>query len=442
MESARDEETAGPEPLLSGTSWRRRAALWGGAVAVALAAILFAKASDLAFSLFRRLLAHSPYWALVATPAVFAALAWATGRGLQATRGSGIPQVIAALQMPRAWGASHLSLRVAAAKMALTVGGLLGGASIGREGPTVHVGAAIMRAFGARFGFAGTRQSARFLLAGGAAGIAAAFNTPLAGVVFAIEELSGAFEHRFSGTLLTAVIVGGVVSLAVLGNYTYFGSMSAALPFGRGWLAVGACGLACGLAGGTFSRLLLAASDGRNRWGRWRARHPVALAAACGLLLAALGTWVGAGAFGTGYEQARSLLQGEGHVGAAFGAMKFAANLASYAAGIPGGLFSPALAVGAGLGHNISALLPGVDPAAVVLLGMCGYLAGVTQAPLTSAVITMEMTDNNGMLLPILATVLLARGASTLVCRHPVYKALAMRLLGEDGHGHATEPTR
>ncbi|MGN6111421.1 MAG: chloride channel protein [Luteimonas sp.] len=415
--------------LLSGAGWKRRAALWGGAVAVALAAILFAKASDLAFSLFRRLLAISPYWAFAATPVVFATLAWATGRGLQATRGSGIPQVIAALQTPRDWANRHLSMRVAAAKMALTVGGLLGGASIGREGPTVHVGAAIMRAVGARFGFAGDRQSARFLLAGGAAGIAAAFNTPLAGVVFAIEELSGAFEHRFSGTLLTAVIVGGIVSLAVLGNYTYFGSMSGSLPLGRGWLAVLACGTLCGLAGGLFSRLLLAAGSSGHRWAHWRQRHPVVVAAACGLLLAVMGTWVSAGAFGTGYEQARTLLQGEGHVGPAFGALKFAANLVSYAAGIPGGLFSPALAVGAGLGDNLSALLPGVEPTAVVLLGMCGYLAGVTQAPLTSAVITMEMTDNNGMLLPILATVLLARGASALVCRQPVYKALAMRLL-------------
>ena len=76
------------------------------------------------------------------------------------------------------------------------------------------------------------------LVAGGAAGIAAAFNTPLAGIVFAIEELSGRFEHRFSGTLLTAVIVGGVVSLGLLGNYTYFGHVSARLPLGQGWLAI------------------------------------------------------------------------------------------------------------------------------------------------------------------------------------------------------------
>ncbi|MGN6512100.1 MAG: chloride channel protein, partial [Lysobacteraceae bacterium] len=367
-------------------------------------------------------------------PAMFALLAWGTTRGLETTRGSGIPQVIAALQQPEDWRGRNLSLKVALAKLLLTVSGLLGGASIGREGPTVHVGAALMHAIGRRFGFRDPRQGALFLLAGGAAGIAAAFNTPLAGVVFAIEELSGTFEHRFSGTLLTAVIVGGVVSLGLLGNYTYFGSVATALPLGRGWLAVLACGLLCGLAGGVFSRLLLVATDARTRWlGAWRARHPVLLAAGCGVALAVLGLAFGDGAFGTGYAQARGLLQGHATVGHEFGVVKFAANLVSYLAGIPGGLFSPALAVGAGLGHNLAPLLPGVAPTAVVLLGMCAYLTGVTQAPLTSAVISMELTDNSEMLLPILATVLIARGASSLVCQQPVYKALAQRLLPAAG---------
>lgn len=416
--------------LLSGADWKRRAALWGAGVAVALAAIAFAKASDEAQAAFRWLLAQSPWYALVATPTMFALLAWSTTRGLETTRGSGIPQVIAALQLPEDWRERNLSLKVALAKMLLTVSGLLGGASIGREGPTVHVGAALMHAIGRRLGFRDPRQGALFLLAGGAAGIAAAFNTPLAGVVFAIEELSGTFEHHFSGTLLTAVIVGGVVSLGLLGNYTYFGNVATALPLGRGWLAVLACGLVCGLAGGLFSRLLLLLTDPRTRWlGAWRARHPVLLAAGCGVVLAALGLAFGNGAFGTGYAQARGLLQGHATVGHEFGAVKFAANLVSYLAGIPGGLFSPALAVGAGLGHNLAPLLPGVAPTAVVLLGMCAYLTGVTQAPLTSAVISMELTDNSTLLLPILATVLIARGASSLVCHQPVYKALALRLL-------------
>ena len=420
--------------LLSGESWKRRAALWGGGVAVALAAIAFAKASDAASQGFRWVLAQSPWWALLVTPGMFALLAWTTTRGLETTRGSGIPQVIAALQLPEDWRRRNLSLKVAVSKLLLTVFGLLGGASIGREGPSVHVGAGLMHWIGQRFGFRDPRQGSLFLLAGGAAGIAAAFNAPLAGVVFAIEELSGTFEHHFSGTLLTAVIVGGVVSLGLLGNYSYFGHVATALPLGQGWLAVLLCGAVCGLAGGCFSRLLLVMTDGRARWlGPMRMRHPVLLAAGCGLALAALGLAFGDGIFGTGYAQARALLQGHAVVGQEFGIAKFAANLVSYLAGIPGGLFSPALAVGAGLGHNIAPLLPDVAPTAVVLLGMCAYLTGVTQAPLTSAVISMELTDNSDMLLPILATVLIARGASSLVCHMPVYKALGLRLLPADG---------
>src|SRR6476620_1173203 len=107
-----------------------------------------------------------------------------------------------------------------------------------------------MHSLGGRSRFSDPEQGARFLLAGGAAGIAAAFNTPLAGVVFAIEELSGTFEHRFSGTLLTAVLVGGIVSLGLMGSYAYFGHVSTSRPLGWGWLAVVVCGAVCGLAGG------------------------------------------------------------------------------------------------------------------------------------------------------------------------------------------------
>ncbi|WMJ71482.1 chloride channel protein [Stenotrophomonas sp. 24(2023)] len=417
--------------LGSREQWLERIALWGGAIAVALAAIVFAKAADAAFAVFTRIHQASSWWPVLLTPAVFALLAWLTQGLLRPTRGSGIPQVIAALDTPdRAFRAQNLALPVSAGKLGLTVLALLGGASVGREGPTVHVGASLMYVIGRALGFRDPRQATHFLLAGGAAGIAAAFNTPLAGVVFAIEELSGRFEHRFSGTLLTAVIVAGVVSLGLLGNYTYFGRVGASLPLGMGWLAVLLCGVAGGLGGGLFSRLVLAAADGRPRWlGQARARHPVLFAAGCGLVLALLGVVFGLGAFGTGYEQARLLVQGQGGVGDGFGLMKFAANLVSYVAGIPGGLFSPALAVGAGLGHNLAALLPGVDPAAVVVLGMCAYLTGVTQAPLTSAVISLELTDTGDLLLPILAAVLLARVASSWVCHVPIYRALAGRLV-------------
>ncbi len=147
-----------------------------------------------------------------------------------------------------------LSLRLTFGKILLTLFGLACGASIGREGPTVQVGAAIML-FTARAGGMGLERG--LILAGSAAGIAAAFNTPLAGVVFAIEEMSKAFEQRASGLVLIAVIFAGLASIGIIGNYTYFGTTSAVLHSWQDWVAVLICGVAGGLGGGAFAKVVV-----------------------------------------------------------------------------------------------------------------------------------------------------------------------------------------
>jgi len=419
---------------LSPTQWRRRVLFWSGAIVVGLSAVLFAKAADGAFDLFRMMASHGRWVPFVVTPAMFALLSWLTQGALRATRGSGIPQAMAALKVEDAgFRLRLLSLKVAAGKMALTLAALVGGASVGREGPTVHVGAGLLYSIGRRFGFDDPTAAGRFILAGSAAGLAAAFNTPLAGVVFAIEEMAGAFEHRMSGTLLTAVIVAGVVSLGLVGNYAYFGTIVAALPLGRAWLAVLLTGIAGGVAGGIFARLIIPSATGlRGGLGRLRARSPVIFAAVCGLALVLLSLLSADGLYGTGYAQARDILDGHPTTGPLFGGLKFLGNLASSLAGIPGGIFSPALAVGAGLGENIAQLFPGSDLSAVVLLGMAAYLSGVTQAPLTAVVISLELTANHQMAVPLMAACLLARAVSALFCPVPVYKALAQNLV--DAH--------
>ncbi|HEY4146730.1 chloride channel protein [Pinirhizobacter sp.] len=417
--------------FLSFSHWRRRILFWTGAVVVGLSAVFFAKAADYAFALFGRVASHGWWVPLLITPTIFALLCWLTQGALKATRGSGIPQAMAALKIEdEAFRARLLSLKVSIGKMALTLAALLGGASVGREGPTVHVGAGLLYSMGRRFGFDDPTAAGRFILAGSAAGLAAAFNTPLAGVVFAIEEMSGTFEHRMSGTLLTAVIVAGVVSLGVVGNYAYFGDITAALPLGNAWIAVALTGVTGGLAGGIFARLIIPSTFGfRGAMERLRARQPIVFAAACGVALVLLSLLSANGLYGTGYVQARDILQGHGDTGPLFGVLKFLGNIASSWAGIPGGIFSPALAVGAGLGNNIAQLIPGADSSAVVLLGMAAYLAGVTQAPLTAAVISLELTSNRQMALPIMAACLLARAVSGIFCRVPVYKALANNLI-------------
>ena len=122
----------------------------------------------------------------------------------------------------------------------------------------MQIGASIMFALG-RFS---PRRQPGLILAGAAAGVAAAFNTPLAGIVFGIEEMSRAFETRTSSLIIGAVIAAGLTSLALMGNYTYFGTSAMSLRNGIDWLAIPLCGVVGGLAGGLFSRILIAVAQG------------------------------------------------------------------------------------------------------------------------------------------------------------------------------------
>jgi H+/Cl- antiporter ClcA len=321
-------------------------------------------------------------------------------------------------------------MRIAIGKLILTVAALLSGASIGREGPTVQIGASIMHSLRRFTRFSVADIDRGLILAGGAAGVAAAFNTPLAGIVFAIEELSRSFEERTSGTIYTAVIIAGVTSVALVGNYTYFGTTQAALSEPRMWLMVPVCGLVGGIAGGAFSRCMLALRRPLpGSLGLFKNRAPVRFALLCGVLVALIG-WASSGAtFGTGYGEARAIVQQGVIPTNSFAFMKALATLASYVTGIPGGIFAPSLAVGAGLGGSLSLYLPYAPGGAIVLLTMAAYFSGVVQAPLTVLVIVSEMTGNRDLTLPLMAATLLGRGASALVCRESLYRALAVQFL-------------
>lgn len=409
----------------------RRLVFWLGSVVVALVAIAFAQAADVAAHLFQRIQEPHPWIAFLICPAGITLAYILARRIFPGSQGSGIPQVIAAQHMTdRAEIGRLLSLRIAAGKIILTLLGLASGASIGREGPTVQVGAAIMHALGNLLHLPRMELERALVLAGGAAGIAAAFNTPIAGVVFAIEELSHAFESRTSGTVLTGVILAGITTVALMGNYTYFGQASADLQFGVGWVAVLLCSTVGGFAGGLFSATLLSITRGLpGRAGGLIGRYPVAFAAVCGLLIAIFGVASGGQTYGTGYEQARGLVEGTATLPPSYVLLKFAASTVSYVSGIPGGIFAPALSVGAGLGSVLSGWLPSAPVGAVVLLAMVAYFSGVVQAPITATVIVMEMTNDQRITVPLLATSFLAFGVSRLICRRPLYGALARRLL-------------
>ncbi len=424
---------------LAPQEWRRRLVFWGGALLTGAVAVLFAQAGNYAMLLFKDVRLAHPWIPYVATPLGLAAAAWLTLHVFVGAEGSGIPQTIAALsvQTDEARG-RLLSLKIAVGKMLLCVLALATGASIGREGPSVQVGASIMHFLRRAARFSAAEMDRGLILAGGAAGVAAAFNTPLAGVVFAIEELSRSFEERTSGTILTAVIVAGVTSLALLGNYTYFGVTNARMSDPAMWLAVPLCGLAGGLMGGFFSwatqKLSLSLPAPLERF---RRRRPVAFAAACGALLAMIGWLSASTTYGTGYDEAKALVQYDALPHAGFAVYKLLATLVSYISGIPGGIFAPSLAVGAGIGAQLHVWWPVAPAGAMVLMAMAAYFAGVVQAPLTALVIVTEMTGNRALTLPLMAVVLIGRAASALVCRRSLYHTLAKVFIARaDPAGH------
>jgi H+/Cl- antiporter ClcA len=407
--------------------WQRRLIFTGGALVVGLAAVGLARAADMAMHDFQQVVRHVPYIALALTPLGFGLIAWLTDRYFPNTGGSGIPQAIAARALKTPEERKRLvSLRAAIGKILMTLLGLLVGGSIGREGPTVQVGASLMFEIGRLT----PKRQPGLILAGAAAGVAAAFNTPLAGIVFAIEEISRSFEARTSGLIIGAVILGGMTSLALLGDYTYFGSTAAMLGSFSDWLCVPVCGVLGGIFGGCFGRILIEVPRHvPGGMGNWMKSHPVLFAVACGLAVAICGYLSGDTIWGTGYAQARGLVHGVNHLGWQFTPLKFLATVLSSVSGIPGGIFSPSLSVGAGFGADVARFFPSAPMGAIVLIGMVSYFAGVVQAPITSFVIVSEMVDNHQMLVPLMAAALIANASSKLVCREGVYHALARQYI-------------
>lgn len=390
------------------------------------------------------------WWApLLWTPASTAAIVWLTLRFAPGAAGSGIPQVMAALEpaVDEPSRSIFVSLKLSIIKMALAAWGLLAGLSLGREGPSVQIAAGVMHHSRQWIPKRAHISEHSLLIAGGAAGIAAAFNTPLGGVMFAIEELARKPEQRNNSLILVAIILAGMVSVSFNGNSSYFGvirigQLSSAL-FWPATLVV----ICCGIAGGLFSRLMIASLSGTSPdwFSKLRRRAPVIFAAACGLGIAVLGVTSHGETYGSGYAHTRAMLESNGESFSLYVLFKFVATWLTTWSGVPGGIFAPALAIGGALGNDVAQLTSYPYTAALIAMGMAGFLAAVTQAPMTAFIIVMEMVDGHALVLSLMTSAMVSSAIARLIST-PLYPSLAdlqlLRLPPRDTPPQPTQPTK
>jgi H+/Cl- antiporter ClcA len=408
--------------------WRGRALFIAFAALSGLTVVAFTWLTEHALALFF-LVQGGLWWVpLIWTPLSAAAIVYLTRRYAPGAAGSGIPQVMAA-QDPSVTIAERglfVSLRLALAKMVLTAWGLLGGLSLGREGPSVQIAAGVMHSVRRWLPDRAQINDHSLLVAGGAAGLAAAFNTPLGGIMFAIEELTRKPEHRNHALTIAAIVLAGLMGVSAYGNGSYFGVIRVE-DFGWNALLPGILvSLSCGMLGGLFARLLVVSLAGHSMdwFSSQRRQRPVMFAAACGLSIAIIGVVVSGATFGSGYAHSKALLENSADTGPFYVLLKFVATWLTAWSGVPGGIFAPSLAIGGAVGGDVAQWTSYANPPTLIALGMAAFLAAVTQAPLTAFIIVMEMVDGHALVLSLMASALLASAISRLISA-PLYVALA-----------------
>lgn len=384
---------------------------------------------------------HALIWIL---PPVTFILGWALVRFLAPDAGgSGIPQVLAANSLTgdkyRSTVNRLLSLKGAGIKVASSLVCLVGGGAIGREGPTVQISAAIFQFF-RRFSrrIYPAHDARPWIVAGAAAGLASAFNTPLGGLVFAVEELGLSQFQKLRTPLIAAVIIAGLVAQWLHGNYLYLG-FPALKPVAFSFLYLAAAvGVVGGLLGAVFGKLLA----GFTQWTASLRKASTAffIAGGCGLLVAAMAAY-DVRAAGSGKDVIQNLLFHGQTATPLLVALRFASSLVTYGAGVAGGIFAPSLSIGAAIGSVMAQGVHSPHANLLIMLGMIAFLTGVIRAPFTSFVLVLEMTDRHSAIFPMMLAALAASAAAHFIDPKSFYEVMRLRMVKRtEPEDHAAPP--
>lgn len=388
-------------------------------VVCCLYAMLFSFVENLSVELFHK---HS-YAFFFISPIFFPLALYLVKKFAPGANGSGIPQVIVCVEKTHPHlDKRFLGFRVIFIKIISSVVAIFAGAGIGREGPSLQVSAAIAKQLGKLFAkFHIVVKSEQLFVAGAASGLAAAFNTPIGGIVYAIEELSHDHVRKYKDVLLLSVVISGITAQLIIGNYLYLGypQISNYLNL-KNIVAILFTALFSGVMGSCFSLILV-------RLIEWRKsknfKTQMWIAFFIGLLISLCLYYCGERAVFSGKETINYILFNRGELPASEAFMRFFTPLISSMTGIAGGIFAPSLSAGAAIGGMISEFFDPTIRNLLGLTGMIGFLTGVTRTPITSFVLVLEMTDRHSAVFAMMLAAVSASLSTYLVGNPSFYEA-------------------
>lgn len=410
---------------------------WLGAFITGGFAVIYAAFFSLAESGTLYVYEHASWLFFIITPLCFFLALWVVTRFAEYARGSGIPQVSAAIELttPKHYYKVNklLSLRVFFVKVASSLVFVFGGGAIGREGPTIQISAVIYKKINDWLPKWYPKISKRnMIVTGAAAGLASAFNTPLGGIVFAIEELTKVHFSYFKSALLTGVIIAGLTALHFLGPYLYLGYP--VLNDVPAWLVliIIPVALITGLGGSGMGKIILYIFKKKEALKTRYQKYIYVIV--CGLIMAALAIFIDHRTFGSGREiMLTTLFSDNKQLEWYIPILRVIGPIISFSTGAAGGIFAPSLSAGASIGAVVAGWFHLSGPATnlIILCGMAGFLTGITRSPFTCSILVLEMTDSHNIIFYIMLTALSANLISNFIGRHSFYDQLKLKYISE-----------
>lgn len=381
---------------------------------------------------------HLSHWLIFITaPLCFLIAVWLVHKYAPFARGSGIPQVMASIELSNpkdSHKVAHLlSLRIILIKIVSSCMLALGGGITGREGPTIQIAGSVFRKINSLLPEWWPKVSKRnMVMTGAAAGLAAAFNTPLGGIVFAMEELTKTHISFYKTAIFSAVIISGLTALTFLGPYLYIGYPDVSNLSSYAFLGTIVVAILCGFASAYMCGFMLKLSNWksgfRKKWKVW------VFVFACAMVVACMAFFTDEHALNSGKEMmTRILFTSDKYVHWYTPFLRIIGSLVTFTTGAAGGVFAPALSAGASIGSLFSKImeLSAANSNLMIMVGMVAFLTGVTRSPFTSAILVLEMTDGHHIIFHLMLSAMIANIVSRLIDKHSLYDHLKHQYLKE-----------